>query len=223
MKFDMHVHSKYSHDSWMEPEKMIDIARERGLDGIAVTDHGTLDGALRTAEMAHGDLLVIPGMEISTELGHVIGLFLEEPIRSSKPEEILNEIHAQDGIAVLPHPLRTIHCIPGALLDSFDAIEAHNARNGTMEMFARQHGKNELQRISDAHGIALLGGSDAHFYCELARGTTELPASDIEGVKAAIRENRTYVSGEITSYLYKFLSGALRMVRPATSAGTSRR
>ncbi|MCW3133792.1 MAG: PHP domain-containing protein [Methanophagales archaeon] len=42
MKYDLHIHSKYSSDGIIEPEKIIKIALKRGLDGIAITDHSTI-------------------------------------------------------------------------------------------------------------------------------------------------------------------------------------
>ena len=46
MKFDLHVHSKYSSDGVLDPENIVRIARKRGLAGIAVTDHNTIRGGI---------------------------------------------------------------------------------------------------------------------------------------------------------------------------------
>ena len=48
MKFDLHIHSKYSHDGVMEPKKIVDIAIKKKLDGIAITDHDTIRGGLES-------------------------------------------------------------------------------------------------------------------------------------------------------------------------------
>lgn len=42
MKYDLHIHSKYSSDGVLEPERIIKIATKRGLNGIAITDHDTI-------------------------------------------------------------------------------------------------------------------------------------------------------------------------------------
>ena len=75
MKLDLHIHSKYSPDGRMEIEDIIKTAKARGLDGVAVTDHNSVKGGLSALEFCKGsDFLVIPGIEVSTTKGHVLGL-----------------------------------------------------------------------------------------------------------------------------------------------------
>src|SRR5262249_29889549 len=82
---DFHVHTSFSHDCATSPATVIELARRRGLDGIAVTDHETEEGGLATVEAnRHQDFLVIPGAEIKTDLGDLIGLFLTHAIKSRK-------------------------------------------------------------------------------------------------------------------------------------------
>ncbi len=82
MMFDLHIHSKYSHDSYLSPPQIIKIAEKRGLDGIAITDHNTLKGGIETSKINNkDDFIVIVGSEIKTEYGDVIGLFLNEEIK----------------------------------------------------------------------------------------------------------------------------------------------
>ena len=59
MKFDLHTHTKYSSDGIIEPEKLVKTAIKRGLSGIAITDHDTLNGSLRAKEYKTDDLEVI--------------------------------------------------------------------------------------------------------------------------------------------------------------------
>ena len=76
MKYDLHTHSKYSADGFLEPEKIVETAMRKGLSGIAITDHNTINGALKAKKYETNDFKVICGSEISTERGEVIGLFL---------------------------------------------------------------------------------------------------------------------------------------------------
>ena len=45
VKIDLHVHSKYSCDSYLEPKIIIKIIKKRNLDGVAITDHNSLKGS----------------------------------------------------------------------------------------------------------------------------------------------------------------------------------
>ena len=66
------MHSKFSHDSSTKLEELAARARELGLVRIALTDHNTALGAL--AFKALEPELVIPGEEVKTTEGEVIGL-----------------------------------------------------------------------------------------------------------------------------------------------------
>jgi len=101
---DLHVHSKYSKDSRLEPEKILKLATARGLGGIAITDHNTVYGGLIARKLSKGDLLVIVGSEIKTERGEVMGLFLNEEIPERSFFDVVDAIRDQGGIVVLPHP-----------------------------------------------------------------------------------------------------------------------
>jgi len=82
MKADLHLHTTAS-DGRLEPEEIVHLAAEAGLDVIAITDHDTVDGiapALAAAE-AFPLLTVIPGVEINTDVPdgevHVLGYFID--------------------------------------------------------------------------------------------------------------------------------------------------
>ncbi len=103
MKIDMHVHSRYSADSLITLEDIVFYTKERGLDGVAITDHDRLDGALKIA--AKTELFIIPGIEVSSADGHILGLNVNEPISGRLgAQETVDRIHYAGGIAVACHP-----------------------------------------------------------------------------------------------------------------------
>src|SRR5262245_37400819 len=105
ISLDLHVHSCFSFDSLARPEQIIWEAKHKGLNGLAITDHQTIEGALATIKLnPDPDFLVIIGAEYYTQAGDIIGLFLREEITTRDPLELIDEIHRQGGIAVLPHP-----------------------------------------------------------------------------------------------------------------------
>lgn len=81
MYFDLHVHTNHS-DGMFSPEKVIDLARERNLQGIAITDHDTVSGIDIAMDFSknYKNFKVIPGIEFSTifndEEVHILGYFI---------------------------------------------------------------------------------------------------------------------------------------------------
>ena len=143
ISIDFHIHSKYSFDCFLEPALIIEKARAAGLDGLAVTDHDTmdvLDGVDEFRRLAP-DLLIIPGQEISTRQGDVLGLFLEKAVASHpQAEVVVNRIRSQGGLAILAHPFKWPHVLRSeAELSLFDGIEVFNARNNIPVPFLENH------------------------------------------------------------------------------------
>ena len=64
--YDLHVHTNRS-DGTFTPTEAVDLAVERGLDRIAITDHDTLAGLDEAAAAAGDRIEIVPGIEFSTE------------------------------------------------------------------------------------------------------------------------------------------------------------
>ncbi len=175
-KIDLHAHTWHSHDSPVSPERLVRAAKRRGLDGIAVTNHGRFAGHDAAQEAGGPDFHVIPGEEVYSSAGEIIGLFLRDEIRNGlSPEETCAAIRAQGGVVVIPHPYDRYRkgAIGEATLDRLvgaglvDAIEVFNGRMvAPMDNWA-------AKKYADAHHIAMTVGSDAH-------GTWEYGGSYIE-------------------------------------------
>ncbi|HYH04913.1 MAG TPA: PHP domain-containing protein, partial [Bacillota bacterium] len=95
MGFDLHIHSIYS-DGTLTPAQLVAEAVAKGLDGMALTDHDTIDGLPEVLEAGKGqNLRVIPGIELTTDFGkieaHILGYNLDyhQPALVSKLEVIL--------------------------------------------------------------------------------------------------------------------------------------
>ena len=159
---DLHMHTSWSHDCAIEVPDLLTHAETEGLGAIAITDHNVFGGA-REALAATTSLTVIPGEEIKTdEQGEVIGLFLAEEIPRGMPfGDTLAAIHAQDGLAYLPHPFDRMHAIPDAAtlrrhLDEIDVFEVYNARL----LFDAYN--DEALRFARKYNLTMGAGSDAH-------------------------------------------------------------
>lgn len=165
MRFDLHVHSSLSPDSFSAVPAIIKAARRRGLAGIALTDHGTTatEDAVRLAE--EQGIWCIRGSELVTEVGDIVGLFLTGPVRSSSAERAIDEIHDQGGIAVLAHPFKYVKGYPPYLLKKLDAVEIANARWKDLRDVRQEGRVREL--LAKVRGRT--AGSDAHFSFEVGR------------------------------------------------------
>ncbi|MFV1985848.1 MAG: PHP domain-containing protein [Gemmatimonadota bacterium] len=187
LRVDLHSHTCYSHDGHTPPDVLVDRAREVGLDRIAVTDHGTIEGALLAKERA--PMLVIVGEEIRcacrTEL---IGLFLSERIpQRLSIDETVARVRAQGGVVYAPHPYayaRQALRRARRALKRADVVEAVNAR-------AFLPGWNRAAtRAAAARGLPAAAGSDAHFAFEIGRAYAEMPAfDDAVGFREAVQRS----------------------------------
>jgi predicted metal-dependent phosphoesterase TrpH len=194
---DLHMHTTAS-DGWPSPQELVDHARATRLNVIAVTDHDTIEGALRAADHAAGlsKLQVVIGEEVSSRDGHIVGLFIERRIRPGmSAAATVHAIHDQGGLAVAVHPFwRTqrrardgmVHGVGwlAAELD-FDAIEVENATPGFYFFNQLAH------RLNMGLGRAELGGSDAHILDAVGRAFTEFPGKTPKALRTAIETGAT--------------------------------
>jgi predicted metal-dependent phosphoesterase TrpH len=186
-------------DGWPTPQELVDHAARRAkLDVIAVTDHDTIEGALRARDHAakRARFHVIVGEEVSSRDGHIVALFLEHRVRPGmSAAATVDAIHDQGGLAVAVHPFwrtqrRTrsgpVHGVGwlAAELD-FDAIEVENATPGFYLVNQLAH------RLNLGLGAADLGSSDAHILDAVGRAFTEFPGKTPEALRAAIEAGKT--------------------------------
>jgi len=126
VKLDLHIHSEHSPDGRMALDEIVACARARGLQGVAVCDH---DRAL-TETWDAPDFLLIPGIELSTDRGHLLGLFVTEQIEARELDAAIEAVHACGGLAVMAHPFERSSDAQrlDAYLDRLDGIEVWNGR-----------------------------------------------------------------------------------------------
>lgn len=198
-KYDLHVHSYYSRCSRNRPEDILKAAKRAGLNGIAITDHHTLKAYPILKRLNKDkDFEIIPGEEITTQYGDVLGLYLHKEIRSREFFKVIKEIHDQGGIVIIPHPYRAVPWqrlgYPlDRLKDEIDALETFNSRtvfgkNGTA--------KREAVRLK----IPQVGSSDAHMILDIGMGYT-LFRGDL---RKALKAGKTQSGG---STRYGMISG----------------
>jgi predicted metal-dependent phosphoesterase TrpH len=177
IRVDCHNHTNYSPDSILSPATMLWRARKRGLNVICVTDHNTVRGGLVARELAATkapEVRVIVGEEVLTTKGDLLGLFLTEDIESGlTPDEAIDRIHAQGGLAGAPHPFdpfrTSLRDHMPSIVPRLDFIEGLNAR-----MVRAEH-NDHAQEFARAHDKPMSAASDAHSPREIARCYVEIP------------------------------------------------
>ena len=81
MKLELHVHTKYSKDSFLCFWPLYLKCRIRRIRCIAITEHNNINGGVqfkKFCEKRKGKIQVIIGEEIFTNEGEIIGLFLKK-------------------------------------------------------------------------------------------------------------------------------------------------
>ncbi|MBC7229949.1 MAG: PHP domain-containing protein [Actinobacteria bacterium] len=189
IKLDLHVHTVYSFDGTIDPDGLRAACRERGLAGAAVTDHDSLRGGLEFAA-ALPDLLIIPGSEIRSAEGEIIGLFLREDVPSGlSAEETMHRIHRQGGVVVIPHPFDLVklkRMTARRLLEMRGEIDALEGMNGKPRWWLAN---SAARRFAAEHCFPVTGGSDAHIAAHVGAVYTEMEEfTTPEGFLASLRE-----------------------------------
>jgi len=202
LKIDMHVHTWHS-DSRASVDEVLDVAYRKGLDGVAITDHNIIDGALE-AEKKSGDLIIIPGEEVTTLDGELIALGIREPIPKGLPaRRVVKIVHSQGGIIVVPHP--TVPFVGRFSEEALrrldiDGVEVFSAITPLPGYFLRRN--VELARRL---GVAVLAGSDSHFAQTVGDAYTIIysEGSSVEKILEAIKMYRTKVGCKPSDWIFK--------------------
>ena len=200
---DLHIHTLASDGTAGVVEILDHVERNTELDVIAITDHERIDAALAGRAMARDRGLsfeVVVGEEVTTLGGHLLALWIEEPV---KPFRTLGSTiaasHDQGGLAIPAHPLVPYPlCAQGFVLRRLladeprfrpDAIEAFNPTT----LGKPWHGR--VVRFAEEHGLARVGNSDAHDLDGIGIGYTTYPGRDGDALRAAIAGRTTEQHG----------------------------
>jgi hypothetical protein len=177
MKIDLHCHSKYSLDNHLEPEILIGRAYELGLDGVCFTEHSSVDASYPVTKIRAPDgFLILRGVEISTDKGHVLAYGLEDDSwnRWGKSynldlHRVIDAVHALGGVCAPAHPFRGWESLGDKVfsIGRFDAMETHNGGNPPSSNMEAVEAAMKL-------GLPSIGGSDCHMENQVGRAFTQL-------------------------------------------------
>jgi len=186
IRADLHIHTTYSPDASINPKTIVNqLYAHPYIKAIAITDHNTTKGyhKVRKLASAYEDILIIPGIEVSTTEGDIIILGITEPPpRPWTPENIINYTKQQNGITVAAHPYRAYGLGDFAKNYDFDAIEILNG-------ISTPQANKMAQKLAKTMGLPGVAGSDAHRVDEMWAVYTEVQASsNTEEILTAIKK-----------------------------------
>lgn len=203
LKLDLHIHSQYSGDARGAPKEIIKLLQQRGLHGMAITDHNTVEGSLRALEVTTKDFIVIPGVEISTLDGHIVALGVKKNIeRELSIEETVEKIIDLGGIPLVVHLFRNMSGIKRKNLKKI------HTKLTTIEVFnSCSVPKSNLKtaKIAKEFNLGGTGGSDSHEPEYVGYGYTLVDTTDYseDSVISHIKKKKTWGEGEILPLYYR--------------------
>ena len=188
---ELHCHTTYS-DGFASPKNCVRWAARKGLQVLAITDHNTAEGGLPYWDNPLQDgVLVIPGEEISTEIGHVLAYFVRETISPGPFEQVIAQIRSQNALAFMAHPYhiplgnrwrrKEVFKLAPEQLSLLDGIEVENGHN-------RGAANRMAWTLAQNKHLTALSGSDAHHPMEIGNGRCQLEVSELShpAVRAAL-------------------------------------
>jgi len=202
LRADFHIHTEYSKDCETPLEKIIARCLKTNINCIAVSDHGTIEGALEMQKLA--PFKVIIAEEILTHNGELIGMFLKETVPSHITlEEAVLRLKEQGALIALPHPFDPLRGIKlddnglEELAGQIDIIEVFNARSPFPGP------ANKASTLAERYDLPEMAGSDAHSLGEIGRTYVEMP--EFNGKEEFLKSLRAgMISRHRSSFLVHF-------------------
>jgi len=184
---DLHLHTRFSFDASITPKYVADSLNTHPIiKGVAITDHNTVEGFfhVRRFAAAYKDVVIIPGVEVTTMLGDVIVLGVEEkPAYWSSLESVVDFTRDRNGVVVVPHPYRG-----GGIGDAAKKIPAELGAVEVLNPDSTEQENKMAEMLAKTRNMAGVGGSDAHHVPQMWKAYTQIDAeSNVESILKAIK------------------------------------
>ncbi len=183
---DLHIHTVYSSDSLIQPKTLVDMLSAHSFIKVAaVTDHDTVRGCQVTIELAKAfpNILIVPGVEISTDRGDVLLLGTDElPPKPWNTEAVVDYARSIGAVSSVAHPFREYGMGNWARNYKFDAVEVLNGNSSAAA-------NKEARALAESMGLPGTAGSDAHQVSELFSVNAKIEAPfSVQAVLKAIKK-----------------------------------
>lgn len=199
---DLHIHSSYSFDGRMSLKTIVSAAKKKNINVVAICDHDNCDILSEIQSLADekgliDNVLVIPGIEVTTDSGHLLGLFLNRKVTPKENcKEMIKDIIDAGGMPVLAHPFQNAIGKANRLQlmqEGLVGVECFNARAESLRIRANEKATEAALK----NNLIFTAGSDAHCKSEIGNGYIMLDVFEIslEEVKSALIERCGTISG----------------------------
>lgn len=202
LKLDLHLHTCYSDGDRVS--EIVRMAKFKGLNGFAVTDHDTLRG-YKAIKSIDDSLLVLPGLEIETNVAHLLLLGIKEcpPRRIWKYEEVIEWARDNNAVVIMAHPIATFLSIKRNMRLVYkhrpDALETHNSLYPLFSLTKRLS-----VRMAESLSLPMSGGSDAHRARDVGNCYTLVDAEpSLDDILESIRKGKIKPEGKPSNMAYR--------------------
>lgn len=227
---DMHSHTNHS-DGRATVHQVLAKARHAGFN-LAIIDHNVISGSLR-AFQERGDLLIVPGMEVSAFDGpHILTYFYSpgdledffrrhiEPNRQGSPwlaiklgtQEIIDRAESYSCVTIAAHPYGYLlfnkglqKCIEGKYLppETMKRFDGLEVICGSMTRSLNV----KATKLAEERNLSFTGGTDGHLLSDIGGVVTCAPEGTLEGFLDAVASRRNVVIGHEKRRLNKIATG----------------
>ncbi|MCP4750690.1 MAG: CehA/McbA family metallohydrolase [Proteobacteria bacterium] len=164
-KIDMHIHTVLGKDSIIQPEELVPMARQAGLDAVCVTEHHSFELSRPFDEISQTNgFPVFRGVEYKAMEGHLL-IYGVNVGRGNMPpqmpmQHVLDWVHQQGGVAVPAHPFQAnmFGQRLGNRLYELTNLWAVETDNGSASILENQKAGSAADKLK----VGKTGGSDAH-------------------------------------------------------------
>lgn len=187
---DLHLHTRFSFDASISPSYLVESLNAHPIiKGVAITDHNTVEGYFYVRRLAasYEDIVILPGVEVTTMLGDLIVLGVaEKPAYWSSIESVVDFARKRNAVIVVPHPYRG-----GGIGDAAKKVPSGLGAVEILNPDSTQQENRMAENMAKLNGLPGVAGSDAHHIAQMWRGYTEIEAdSNVESIVEAIRKGK---------------------------------
>jgi predicted metal-dependent phosphoesterase TrpH len=184
---DLHCHTKSSYDGYTSYDDLLKVCIKKNINVIAITEHDKVN-KIELSLFKKNAIDVIYGCEYTTDCGaHIIGLFIDSPIKNASAIEVVKHIKKEGGLVVIPHPFKPgsglchIYKDSSDILELSDLIELYNGG-----YYGEEKEKQQIKEISDKYKIGLIASSDSHKKNDVGYYMTRFKGNDLYDLKSII-------------------------------------